>query len=97
VSQLLVGGTSFVPGVYGSVSQNWDPDGDDIYDLGESANRWRDLYLGPGTLYIGTAGDQASVSYDTVDNALRFGINGVQSLFVDLVHSNSAIGSNALK
>ena len=28
------------------------PGGDDVYDLGSFLNRWRDLYLGPGSLHI---------------------------------------------
>lgn len=39
------------------------PTTDDTYDLGSSTKKWRDLYLGPGSLYInGTAVLQEDVS-----------------------------------
>ncbi len=37
---------------------------DDTYDLGSTTNRFRDLYLGPATLNIGTSGDDYDISYD---------------------------------
>ena len=35
-----------------AVSQNIIPNADNVYDLGSPTKRWRDLYLGPGSLYI---------------------------------------------
>lgn len=53
------------------------PNLDDTYDLGSDSMRWRDLYLGPATLHIGTAvGDEASLSYDTGTNALALNSTG---------------------
>ncbi|KPJ85734.1 hypothetical protein AMJ57_01960 [Parcubacteria bacterium SG8_24] len=40
------------------------PSADDTYDLGSSARRWRDLYLGPASFHIGTDGNDATISYD---------------------------------
>ena len=34
------------------VSQNIEPTTDDTYDLGSTTKRFRDLYLGPGSLYV---------------------------------------------
>ena len=35
-----------------STDASFIPDSDDVYDLGSPTKRWRDLYLGPGSLYI---------------------------------------------
>lgn len=48
------------------------PSADDTYDLGSNSNRWRDLYLGPATLSIGTSATDYKISYDTGNNALLF-------------------------
>jgi hypothetical protein len=63
----------------GRVNSNILPSADDTYDLGSNTNRWRDLYLGPSTLNIGTSNtDQATLSYDTAANNLVLGAtNGV--------------------
>jgi hypothetical protein len=49
------------------------PAADDTYDLGEGSTplRWRDLYLGPGTLHIGGFGDEATLSYNDTSNDLE--------------------------
>src|SRR5688572_23628475 len=53
------------------------PGVDDTHDLGSNTLRWRDLYLGPATLHIGTAtGDEAMLSYDTTTNALAIDSTG---------------------
>jgi 6-phosphogluconolactonase (cycloisomerase 2 family) len=52
------------------------PTVDDAYDLGSNTRRWRDLYLGPGTLHIGSStSDQFNISYDTTNNRLGFFVN----------------------
>ena len=38
--------------VTGEVQSDLIPDIDDTHDLGSPSNKWRDLYLGPGSLYI---------------------------------------------
>jgi hypothetical protein len=47
------------------------PSVDDTYDLGSATNRWRDLYLGPASLHIGTSGNDYGISYDTATSALQ--------------------------
>jgi len=46
------------------------PSADDTYDLGSTAYRWRDLYLGPSSLHIGTADGQATFYYTTSTDKL---------------------------
>lgn len=36
-----------------AIDQHMIPDGNEIYDLGEPENKWRDLYLSAGTIYLG--------------------------------------------
>ena len=59
-----------------TLSGNLLPGANDIYDLGSDSLRWRDLYLGPGTLHIGTStSDEYSLSFDTTNNRLGFNLN----------------------
>ncbi|MCH7951924.1 MerR family transcriptional regulator, partial [Patescibacteria group bacterium] len=48
------------------------PNADDTYDLGSSTLRWRDLYLGPGSLNIGLDGDDSTISFNTTSDLLTF-------------------------
>jgi hypothetical protein len=49
------------------------PSADDTYDLGSDTRRWRDLYLGPASLHIGSStADGYSMTYDTTNNRLGF-------------------------
>ncbi|XLQ19853.1 MAG: tail fiber protein [Candidatus Moraniibacteriota bacterium] len=48
------------------------PSTNDTYDLGSSTNRFRDLYLGPNSLHIGTNGNEGIISYDTTNEAFNF-------------------------
>jgi FG-GAP repeat len=48
------------------------PSVDDTYDLGSTAYRWRDLYLGPSTFHIGSNGDESQISYATASDLLTF-------------------------
>ncbi len=64
------------------------PSADDTYDLGSSLARWRNLYLGPSTLYIGADGDESAISYSTSSDLLTFqnsadSSNGFQFLDAD--------------
>ncbi|MFC1600698.1 nitrous oxide reductase family maturation protein NosD, partial [Patescibacteria group bacterium] len=52
------------------------PGTDDDQDLGSSTLRWQDLYLGPGSINIGTNGNFALISYDTTSNYLAFDPDG---------------------
>lgn len=48
------------------------PGADDSYDLGASGQRFRDLYLGPATLHVGTSTtDEGTITYDTASNILN--------------------------
>lgn len=83
------------------VSSPLIPSTDIAYDLGSSANRWRDLYLSGSTIYLGTA--QISV----IDNKLT--VNGNQvvtgtisggdgtSINATAVTSSNILVSNDLK
>jgi len=53
------------------------PDVNDTYNLGSDSLRWADLYLGPGTLHLGTdTSDEYTIGYDTLANRLEFNANG---------------------
>ncbi len=57
--------------VNAGIASSLTPSADDTYDLGSASLRWRDLYLGPATLHIGTAADdEGTISYDTVNDIL---------------------------
>ena len=49
----------------GRVNSNILPSADATYDLGSSANRWRDLYISGASLHIGSAGNEALIAYNT--------------------------------
>ncbi len=82
------------------------PSADDTYDLGSNSNRWRDLYLGPATLSIGTSTADYKISYDTGGNALLFnndqedrdfriaGDTQANLLYVDAGNNRIGIGTN---
>jgi hypothetical protein len=38
-----------------NVGQHWLPVGNEVYDLGSSTNKWRDLYVSAGTINLGDA------------------------------------------
>ncbi len=53
------------------------PNANDTLDLGSNTYRWQDLYLGPGTLHIGTSTtDEGTFSYNTTTNLLDLSISG---------------------
>jgi len=55
----------------------FNPGADDTYDLGTNVLRWRDLYLGPATLHIGTStSDEGVITYDTLTNVLTIASTG---------------------
>jgi len=64
-----------------NMGSNVIPTTDDMYTLGTTDLRWADLYLGPASLHIGTAGNEAVVGYNTgtnrltVDSDLDLGMN----------------------
>jgi len=84
------------------------PNVDDTYDLGSTTNRFRDLYLGPATLNIGTSGDDYDISFDTAgvgslvfneageDDDLRIeGDTNANLFYVDASTDRIGIGTNA--
>jgi parallel beta-helix repeat protein len=80
---------SFTLQVAGSIG----PDTDDTYDLGSSSRRWRDLYLGPNSLNIGTHSNNAILSFNTSTNRFNFsaGLNTSGSI---IAASFSGDGAN---
>ncbi|MBI4457837.1 hypothetical protein HY633_02640, partial [Candidatus Uhrbacteria bacterium] len=78
------------------------PAANTTYDLGSTASRFRDLFLGPDSLHIGTsATDEATIVYDTTNNILKFSTdastNGDTSFYTDdlyLKKSSGFVGVN---
>ncbi|HLD90358.1 MAG TPA: hypothetical protein VI911_04990, partial [Patescibacteria group bacterium] len=58
------------------VAGNIFPSADDTYDLGSSAMRWQDVYIGPSSIHIGTNGNEAIMRYMTAQNFLGFDPDG---------------------
>ena len=50
-----VGGWTPTAGLPTTVGQHWIPVGNEVYDLGSSTSKWRDLYISAGTLHLGDA------------------------------------------
>jgi len=83
------------------------PNLDDTYDLGSTTNRWRDLYLGPSTINIGSNANNYGISYDTGSSSLVFNEDGVarnfrvetvadvNSIFVNGTTGTTGIGTTA--
>ena len=55
----------------GVVDSDIVPDTDDMRDLGSTTARWQDVYVGPGSLDIGTNGNSAKIEYDTTSNRIE--------------------------
>jgi len=66
------------------------PSVNDTYDLGSSVLRWRDIYLGPSTIHIGSSGNEGTITYDGSNN-LVIDSNGNVSL--QSVSGNVGIGT----
>lgn len=58
------------------------PGSDDTYDLGSNSLRWRDVYIGPSSLHIGTAlgATEMLVGYNTGTNTAYFNIDNVNAV-----------------
>ncbi len=80
---------SFTLQVAGSIG----PDANDTYDLGSSSRRWRDLYLGPDSLNIGTHTNNATMSYNTTTNRFNFS-HGINVSGTTVATSFSGDGAN---
>ncbi len=77
------------------------PSTNDMYDLGSSANRFRDLYLGGDTLHLGTSlTDEGTLSYNTTNNILNFDTdsttNGDITFFTDDLYLDKSTGNIAV-
>lgn len=60
------------------------PDIDNTYDLGSSANRWRDLYVSTASIHIGESGNEGIISYDPLLKQLNIsGTINMQDVVVD--------------
>ncbi len=70
------------------------PSTDDARDLGSSTLRWRDLYLGPASLHIGTNGDEGILSYDTTNDSFEFdqSLQVVASGYINFGATNGSTG-----
>jgi len=75
----------------GTVDSDIDPFADNTYDLGSLSLRWRDLYLGPGSLRItsttGTSGTGANYTL------LEGGFNGGAARFVTTNNGTNTAGN----
>jgi len=64
------------------------PDHDNDHSLGTSSLRWKDLFLGPGSLHIGNSTDEGVVSFDLLNDWFDFNhgiyVNGDASVMGDL-------------
>lgn len=81
-----VAGNTFITG-------NIIPSTDNVYFLGNSTNRWANLWLGPGTIYITDAGNVANVAQLTVENGI-LQVNGATGLQANLVAGNTTLTMN---
>ncbi len=78
------------------------PSANDTLNLGSTSFRWADIFLGPGTLHVGTsATDEGTISYNTTTNVLDFSTdstsNGDIGFFTNVLYldkSASSIGIN---
>lgn len=77
---------------------NFYPRVNDSQDLGSSSYRWRDLYLGGETIYLGTSStDDARISYNTTSNILSFDTdttsNGDIAFFTNDIYIDKSTGN----
>ena len=78
-----------------TVAGNIVPTADDTYNLGSSSYRWAGLYLGPASLHLGTAGNEAVMGYDTSANYISFDPDGDTTIeFVIDDSGRVGIGTN---
>lgn len=73
---LRVDGTSAFGGAM-TLTGNLLPGTNDAYNLGSATSRWKDIFLGPETMHIGTsATDEGTISFDTTNNDLTINSTG---------------------
>lgn len=68
-SALMVVGTTTLAG-------DLLPDANNTYSLGSSALRWKEVFVGPGTIHVGEDGNFGSFGYSTSSNYLIFDPDG---------------------
>ena len=73
-----------------TVSGNLVPKTDNTYFLGNSTNRWANLWLGPGTIYITDTANTANTAELTVSNGI-LQVNGAAGLQSNLISGNSSL------
>ena len=66
------------------------PVADNTYFLGNATNRWANLWLGPGTIYITDSANTANVAELTVSNGI-LQVNGATGLQANLVSGNTTV------
>jgi len=54
-----------------TITGNVLPGADDTYNLGSSTARWAELFVASGSIHIGTDGNDADITFDTVENTLK--------------------------
>ena len=69
---------------------NLIPSVDNTYFLGNSTNRWANLWLGPGTIYITDTANTANTAELTVSNGILL-VNGAAGLQSNLISGNSSL------
>ena len=79
------------------------PNTDDTQSLGSDTKRWKDIFLGPGTVHIGTSTtDEGTISYNTASNILDFDTDTTtnadiaffsSALYIDKSTGNVGVGT----
>jgi hypothetical protein len=69
---------------------NLIPSVNNTYFLGNSTNRWANLWLGPGTIYITDTANTANTAELTVSNGI-LQVNGAAGLQSNLISGNSSL------
>ena len=73
------------------------PGGDELYDLGSPTNKWRDLYISTGTLYMGTSSLSASHLEDIERGTLSSKRDGVRRPgTIDVAKIRGLVGGTTL-
>ena len=90
----LFGGSANLTFVNNSlVTSNVIPALDNTYFLGNSTNRWANIWLGPGTIYITDTGNVANVAELTVNNGVLF-VNGAAGIQANLIAGTTSLTMN---
>ena len=75
------------------VTGNVIPVVDNAYFLGNSTNRWANIWLGPGTIYITDTGNVANVAELTVSNGI-LQVNGAAGIQANLIAGTTSLTMN---